>query len=151
MTPTLPDHTAARGTPADEDRDDWRALLFAFAGRTPRRSFWLVGILGLSLLQLYLSMLLDIAGAPARVSDGLSSLAVLWPALAITAKRWHDRNRSAWWILINLVPVLGSVWTFVECGLLRGTAGVNRFGPPPAPGDWVTAPPAPTADAGTGQ
>ena len=102
-----------------------------------------MGILGLSLVQLYLTMLLDIAGAPAHVADGAASLAVLWPALAITAKRWHDRNRSAWWILINLVPVIGSLWTFVECGLMPGTAGPNRYGPAPAPGDWVSAGPVP--------
>lgn len=127
-------------TPDLEDRDDWRALWFHFEGRMPRRSFWLLGIVGLSLLQLYLSMLLDIAGATAELSDGLSSLAVLWPALAITARRWHDRNRSAWWILINLVPVVGSIWTFVECGLLAGTRGDNRYGPPVPPGDWMSSP-----------
>ncbi len=47
---------------------------------------------------------------------------------AILVKRWHDRNKSAWWAFIHLVPIIGSVWTFVECGFFRGTTGENRFG-----------------------
>ena len=50
--------------------------------------------------------------------------------LVINAKRWHDRDRSAWWLLIEFIPVL-NIWAFVECGCLRGTYGRNRFGPDP--------------------
>ena len=55
----------------------------------------------------------------------------LWIGLAIAAKRWHDRNKSAWWILIVFVPVVGGLWYLIECGFLKGTTGPNKFGSDP--------------------
>ena len=51
--------------------------------------------------------------------------------LATATKRYHDRNKSGWWILIVFVPVIGAIWYFVECGFLRGTRGPNPYGPDP--------------------
>jgi uncharacterized membrane protein YhaH (DUF805 family) len=36
--------------------------------------------------------------------------------------------------LIGILTLIGSIWTLVECGFLRGTAGDNRFGPDPLGG-----------------
>jgi uncharacterized membrane protein YhaH (DUF805 family) len=47
-------------------------------------------------------------------------------------RRLHDIDRSGWWTLIPLVPVVGAIVLFVFM-CLRGTAGPNRFGPEPAP------------------
>ena len=51
--------------------------------------------------------------------------------LAVLIKRWHDRNKSGFWLLINLLPVIGQVWMVIELGVLPGTPGTNRFGPSP--------------------
>lgn len=48
-----------------------------------------------------------------------------------TIKRFHDRGKSGWWTLVLLVPVIGSIWTFVECGFLKGTDGPNKYGEDP--------------------
>ena len=56
---------------------------------------------------------------------------IFWPSVAVQAKRWHDRNKSAWWIAIGLIPVVGPVWAFIENGFLPGDAGENRYGPAP--------------------
>ena len=55
----------------------------------------------------------------------------IWIGLAVAAKRWHDRNKSAWWILIVFVPVVGGLWYLIECGFLKGTTGPNKFGSDP--------------------
>ena len=55
----------------------------------------------------------------------------LWVGLAVQIKRWHDRDKSGWWALLNLVPLIGTLWILIECGFLRGTYGANRFGPDP--------------------
>jgi uncharacterized membrane protein YhaH (DUF805 family) len=60
------------------------------------------------------------------------NLLLLWPALAVSIKRWHDRDHSGWWVLIALVPVVGWAWMLVANGFLAGTDGPNRYGPPPA-------------------
>lgn len=59
------------------------------------------------------------------------SLVLLWPALAIQAKRWHDRDKSAIWILINFVPFIGGLWALIENGFLAGTDGDNHYGSNP--------------------
>jgi len=60
----------------------------------------------------------------------LSSV-LIWPALALHVKRWHDRNKSGWWVLINLVPVAGIIWAIIEIGHLQGTVGPNQYGDDP--------------------
>ena len=61
---------------------------------------------------------------------GLFALAVFLPGLAVSFRRLHDLGRSAWWLLILLIPFIGMivllVW-FVQ----RGTIGSNRFGADP--------------------
>jgi uncharacterized membrane protein YhaH (DUF805 family) len=46
-------------------------------------------------------------------------------------KRFHDRDKSGWWLLISLVPLIGPLWLLVELGFLQGSEGANRFGPDP--------------------
>jgi uncharacterized membrane protein YhaH (DUF805 family) len=55
---------------------------------------------------------------------------LLWISLAITVKRFHDRDKSGWWALINLLPVIGQIWILIECGFLKGTEEDNRYGEP---------------------
>ena len=50
-----------------------------------------------------------------------------WNTLAMQVKRWHDRDKSGFWVLISLVPVVGPVWSLVELLWLEGTPGYNRF------------------------
>ncbi|TGR16409.1 DUF805 domain-containing protein, partial [Mesorhizobium sp. M8A.F.Ca.ET.197.01.1.1] len=47
------------------------------------------------------------------------------------AKRWHDRNKSGWWTLIGLIPIIGGIWLLIELGILEGTRGANQYGPDP--------------------
>ena len=79
-----------------------------------------------------IAMIVDPVGSLADLASSLDVfLILLAPALvnfAVLAKRWHDRNKSAWWAFIHLVPVIGVLWTFVECGFFRGTPSKNRFG-----------------------
>lgn len=103
-------------------------IFLSFKGRIPRRTWWLYGVAGLIGLGLLAHTLLRVAGLDATQAETVVNLLLLWPALAVSVKRWHDRDKSAWWVLINLVPVIGSLWTLLENGLLRGTPGSNRFG-----------------------
>jgi len=62
---------------------------------------------------------------------GLFGLVLAWTHLAVFVKRWHDRDKSGWWVLINLIPLVGWLWTLIECGFLDGTPGPNKYGPSP--------------------
>lgn len=58
------------------------------------------------------------------------NLVLLVPTLAVTVRRLHDSDRGGWWILVHLIPVLGSLLLFVFM-LLDGSVGPNRFGDDP--------------------
>ena len=61
-------------------------------------------------------------------STAIVALGVLvtWISLAVAVKRYHDRDKSGWWLLIVFVPVIGGLWYLIECGFLRGTDGHNN-------------------------
>ncbi|MDT7577550.1 MAG: hypothetical protein QOH17_3883, partial [Pseudonocardiales bacterium] len=61
---------------------------------------------------------------------GLYSLAVLLPSLAVGVRRLHDTDRSGWWLLIGLIPIIGGIVLLVFF-VLEGTRGPNRFGADP--------------------
>jgi uncharacterized membrane protein YhaH (DUF805 family) len=104
---------------------------FGFGGRVSRRTFWLHGVLGLLGFGLLATALLDIARVAPEAGDAWVDLLLLWPSLALSVKRWHDRDKSAWWLLLVFLPGIGAIWFLVECGFLRGTAGPNRYGADP--------------------
>lgn len=120
---------------------NWKNLLFSFEGRVGRGPYWglmIVSVLLIGGLTAASVMSALSAADPASAGGGASlasiivCLVLLWPALAIQAKRWHDVDKSAWWILINLVPAVGGLIALVFNGFIAGTPGTNRFGQPPA-------------------
>jgi uncharacterized membrane protein YhaH (DUF805 family) len=117
----------------DEPMPPWRIFLDP-RGRISRRTYWLYGVAALLAGAALLHALLGIARVPLPFSEHLVNLVMLWPAIAVSAKRWHDRNRSAWWVLVVLIPVVGWLWSLVDNGFMRGTAGPNRFGADPLAG-----------------
>lgn len=73
--------------------------------------------------------------------QGLVSLALFLPQLAVGVRRLHDTGRSGWWLLIALVPMVGLIVLLVFM-VLPGEAGANDYGPDPLQEGAV--PPAPT-------
>lgn len=120
-----------------------QSLLFSFQGRINRAKFWLVHIamdvvfvilMGIGFGTAALSGDPDAIAAAAGTTGVIVTLLcipLVWIGLAVSVKRWHDRNKSGWWILIGLVPVIGGLWFLIECGFLRGTVGPNTYGPDP--------------------
>jgi uncharacterized membrane protein YhaH (DUF805 family) len=104
---------------------------FSFAGRISRRSFWRAGMLPLGGVGLVLGALLNIAGWHGERVEALVNLLLLWPAAAVSAKRWHDRGHSGWWVLVAMVPLLGLVLVLLENGLRGSQPGSNAYGPAP--------------------
>lgn len=57
----------------------------------------------------------------------LYGLFILIPSFSVSFRRLHDQNKSGAWILINLIPFVGTIWYLVLM-LLSGTAGSNKYG-----------------------
>jgi uncharacterized membrane protein YhaH (DUF805 family) len=158
-------------------------FLFGVRGRLNRGKWWLAGLIYLVLETVIGSL---VAGALVSAvlalpkPDPLSIIGVLagfggvgivllivsiviWiSAITVSARRLHDRDKSAWWLLLfYVVPIVLSgigqslqvqtgspssglafglaslailIWAFVELGCLRGTQGPNRYGADPLGG-----------------
>ncbi len=72
-----------------------------FDGRAKRAEFWMYVLV--SLIIGYVINLLS------HSLSSLYSLAVFVPSIAVGARRLHDTDRSGWWQLIGLIPVLGTI------------------------------------------
>lgn len=125
---------------------DFKQLLFSFDGRIRRTHYWLgnigAGLVGGLIVGVIIlatggmgAMAGRGAGGPLAMIGGLLCLVVyavlIWINLALLAKRWHDRDKGAIMILIIFIPIIGGLWTLVECGFLDGTQGPNKYGPSP--------------------
>ncbi len=101
------------------------AKLFSFSGRIGRRSFWLSAlvVLGISIVVAILYSINKGVGIVAYIP-------LMWVSLATSIKRWHDRGKSGAWVLISLIPVIGTIWAFVETGFLVGQPMPNAYGTP---------------------
>jgi uncharacterized membrane protein YhaH (DUF805 family) len=65
-----------------------------------------------------------------RLFNPIFSLAVLLPSLAVGVRRLHDLDRSGWWLLLSLIPLIGAI-VLIVWFVGRGTPGAHRFGPDP--------------------
>ena len=110
---------------------NWKELLFTFNGRISRKPFWLVVMVMISSGILCAIIIPILPQALKMIPLVVLGLISVWSGLAVAVKRWHDRDKSGWWVLIGLIPIIGPIWAWVENGFLRGTEGANRFGPDP--------------------
>jgi uncharacterized membrane protein YhaH (DUF805 family) len=60
-------------------------------------------------------------------------LGLIVPALAVQVRRFHDQDKSGWFVLLGLIPYVGGLIVLVFM-CLPGTPGPNRFGPDPLGG-----------------
>ena len=120
------DELTALALGADPERTSLAELYLSVKGRIPRHTFWLHGVLSLLLLMIVVNGLLSIANVDKDTSVKLVNLLFAWPCIAVSAKRLHDFNFSAWWLLVNLTGIGLLVMLVVGC--VPGTHGSNRFG-----------------------
>jgi uncharacterized membrane protein YhaH (DUF805 family) len=107
-----------------------------FGGRARRAEYWWFAlfsvIVGIATSILDVALGTDFEGS--FTSNGMFSLvanlALLVPSLAVGVRRLHDTDRSGWWILIGLIPLIGAIVLLVFF-VQDGTPGQNRFGPSP--------------------
>ena len=113
---------------------DWQKLFLTYDGRINRQPFWIgtLVLFGVNVVGTLIGA--AIGGAVGNLIAVIFGLAVLYPSICIAIKRWHDRDKSGWWILIVLIPLIGFIWYLVEVGFLQGTPGPNRFGEDPLAG-----------------
>jgi uncharacterized membrane protein YhaH (DUF805 family) len=99
-----------------------------FNGRARRSEYWFFFLFNV-ILSIVASILDGIAGS-GSVVQGLVGLVLFLPGLAVGVRRLHDTDRSGWWLLIGLLPIVG--WIVLIVFLVSDSKpGPNRFGPNP--------------------
>ena len=109
-----------------------------FSGRASRSAFWwwvlfqVVASVAIALIFGGGHMQMDQASMQMHYQGGLVynlwSLANFLPALSVGIRRLHDIDKSGWWSLIALVPLVGAI-VLIVWYCQKGTPGANRFGP----------------------
>ncbi|OHA78487.1 MAG: hypothetical protein A2V96_02545 [Candidatus Yonathbacteria bacterium RBG_16_43_6] len=101
-----------------------------FNGRAGRKEYWMFTLVNV-LIMLgfnFLSFALD--STFIQVLGIVYLLAVLVPSLAVYVRRLHDTNHSAWWILLGLIPIVGSIILLIFL-VTDSQAGDNIYGTNP--------------------
>lgn len=93
-----------------------------FSGRARRTEYWVFSLISF-IITIALSLLNENLAT-------LYTLAVLLPSLAVLVRRLHDTNRSGWWLLIALIPVIGGI-VLIVFAAQNGHPGANQYGETP--------------------
>ena len=106
-----------------------------FSGRTRRKEYWMF-LLGVVIVAIVLGIIEGIVGLSGMVGGVygpltlIFALAIIIPGIAVQVRRFHDQDKSGWFVLLSLIPFVGGIIVLVFM-CLEGTKGPNRFGPDP--------------------
>ncbi|MEO0642403.1 MAG: DUF805 domain-containing protein [Pseudomonadota bacterium] len=142
---------------------EWMILPFKryadFQGRSRRMEYWMFQVLNVAIAVVLAgpfffalisaSAAAELGGSPDPFEAlgtftliltglyGIYALVALIPGIAVTVRRFHDRDMSGWWYLglalAGAIPFVGFIASiaFLVLMFLPGTDGPNRFGPDP--------------------
>ena len=114
-----------------------------FQGRSGRMEYWMFQLFVVLVLTAAI-ILAVVAGVTGSASGGAVSplflivgglivvfvLGSFIPSIAVQVRRFHDQDKSGWFILLGLIPYFGGLIMLIFM-CLEGTRGPNRFGPDP--------------------
>ncbi len=107
---------------------------FSFSGRARRKEYWMFVLIAV-LIAIFLALADGITGTYSSelgfgLLGGLFLLGILIQSIAVGVRRLHDTGRSGWWLLLNLIPLVGPIIVLVLMAL-DGQSGDNAYGPNP--------------------
>src|SRR5579871_3157108 len=88
-----------------------------FDGRASRSEFWWFALFNFIILTIAALINLNLSN--------LIVLVLLLPSIGVTVRRLHDDDMSGWWILLNLIPIIGGL-ILLYFYIIKGTQGPNR-------------------------
>lgn len=118
------------------------SFFFSPSGRIGRAQWWLAQLVVLAIVIIAVVLLFGMLNGATEQAGGadvlllaiglvIVSLMLMWMGFCLTVKRYHDRGKSAWWYLIQFIPIIGGIWALVELGFCSGDDGDNEYGDGP--------------------
>ncbi|KFG02549.1 membrane protein [Streptomyces scabiei] len=98
-----------------------------FSGRARRQEYWMFTLIA-SLI--YLGLVVLGLVMDTEVPELVFVAAIFLPSLAVSVRRLHDIGRSGWWVLIGIVPCVGTIVTIIFMAT-EGQRDANQYGPDP--------------------
>lgn len=102
---------------------------FNFNGRMNRAKYWKFAFIGIGFIMV-LGFVLGLVGIGSEVLYNLIGLVYAILTLPFTVRRFHDLNKSGWWTVLCLIPVI-CIIPNIYIGFFKGTDGPNQYGPDP--------------------
>ncbi|QEE48572.1 DUF805 domain-containing protein [Flavobacterium alkalisoli] len=99
-----------------------------FEGRARRSEYWYYTLM--NILIIFTLAILTMVSSIFTFVYAIYALGVIIPGLAVAVRRLHDINKSGWFILVGLIPVIGSIWLLVLFAT-EGDRGDNQYGADP--------------------
>jgi uncharacterized membrane protein YhaH (DUF805 family) len=98
-----------------------------FDGRAQREEYWMYYLI---YIIIYIVLAAIDYALHMKFLSSIFSLALLIPSIAVAARRLHDINRSGWWQLLALIPIIG--WIILLIWYITDSdSGSNQYGPNP--------------------
>ena len=106
---------------------------FKFSGRASKQEYWMFFLFMFACyaIAIVLDISLDLWDSEEDIGlfSGILSLVFLIPYISLTARRFHDINKSGWFQLIFIIPLVGWIaWLIWMC--TDAVNAKNRFGKP---------------------
>lgn len=106
---------------------------FMFSGRANRAEYWYFQLFAL-LVNLLLALVIGLSATAISTIAAIVplimlifQLALFIPLLSVSVRRLHDTDKTGWWLLIGLVPIVGFI-VLIVFFIQRGTLVANRYG-----------------------
>lgn len=130
--------------PGQDDFVAWITLALKrysdFTGRSTRTEFWMFQLVYVVLF-LFIFLVVSVGVSEPDVGftafgfltllfGAVALLGLVVPLLAVEVRRFHDQDKSGWFVLLNLVPYVGPIIVLVMM-MIEGTSGENAYGPDP--------------------
>ena len=96
-----------------------------FEGRASRPEYW-----WFVLAYFIVNVILRIIPKVGTVLSGILALALLIPSIGVAVRRLHDINKSGWWYLLILVPIVGYI-ILILWFVKPSDNGENQYGERP--------------------
>lgn len=110
-----------------------------FEGRARRAEFWYFALFNI-IVGFIINIISGLFGDKYGIMGIIYQIGVIVPSIAVAARRLHDINKSGWWQLIGLIPLIGWIWYLVLV-CTDSDVGDNRFGPNPKGSIATVVPP----------